>query len=174
MLLAIFENAPQASRQVDIFRWQYPGAKGRLAGHDAQLRETLTALAEASAGWRKPYRSPDWATFSARGGRGAGGAHENRRRGRAVAPGPAQDAGNRSEFFHSPRGRRQSRAAQLFSPGRGRFAAGQQPITEIRAYNIPTGKPAWGSDKDAVIYRDEEFSAGRHMDHWPWACRISR
>lgn len=160
VLLSIFEDARSGQRQLVQFHSKYPDAKGRLAGHDANYAQTLAALLEASAAWVAPSQSSDWLTFA--------GSPERTR----VVPAKI-DVGAVRWHQELPR----TPGTDLSFSTRRIGEDNHQPLSyfplvvgdvllinsqyEIRAYNIHTGNPAWGSGKDPVIYRDEEFSAER-------------
>jgi outer membrane protein assembly factor BamB len=161
VLASILDGAPTASSQLLQFRQQYPDARGRLAGHDANYGQTLGALLEASPAWSEAPDVPGWATFA--------GANRRTRQVRspldvgAVRWRAALPKAPEVDLIFSTHRVAEDRLRPLsYFP----LVVGDVLLVntqfEVRAYNLRTGAAAWG--KDPVIYRDDEYSPERHAN----------
>jgi outer membrane protein assembly factor BamB len=137
----------------------FPQAQGRLGGRDVKFAEMLAGLAQSASEWPRALTSDDWTTFA--------GSPE-----RTAVPRSNIDAGAVKWIQTLPK----CPAVEVNNLSTHRVGeTAHDPLSyfplvvgdlllvntqsEILAYDIRTGKPAWGPDP--VIYRDEEFGIDR-------------
>ncbi|MBI3462566.1 MAG: PQQ-binding-like beta-propeller repeat protein [Planctomycetes bacterium] len=137
----------------------FPAAKGRLGGRQVELAEMLTALRDASPQWTRPERSLDWTTFAGNAAR-----NDQQRSGIDVGAlawfeslGDSPQAGGGSPaigMFGPRRIAEENNGLLSYHPLVWRDVVLLSKTDEILAFNLRTGKPAWG--ESSTIFRDEE------------------
>jgi outer membrane protein assembly factor BamB len=164
LLISLLElRRDRAQRELIEFKQRYPNATGALAGREGKLAELLEALVAAGGGWTNRPEDADWPTFA--------GSNARTR----IAPRPIDVGAKRWEaplaqvtfnelvsFGPGPVVRRVAtthpllRAQQWLLSYHPVVADGLALVNtseEIYAYDLATGKPAWGQDS-AAIFRD--------------------
>jgi outer membrane protein assembly factor BamB len=164
-LVSILEgHVERAEIELALLGRLYPGAKGRLAGREVVYDEALAKLVKQSADWPKPATSSQWTTF-------AGSVSRDHVAPRALDIG-AMLAGYPITLKHTARSNPAIAIRHGFRPKRiGEDHArllSYHPIVvdgrvfvcddaRVMAFDLHTGKPAWGS-KSPTIYEDDEFA----------------
>ena len=159
VLASVLEgSALRAKAELEGLLRLHPEARGRLGGEEVNLVDKLKELLAASEHWPQIRRGGDWPTF-------AGDAHRG-----AIAPN-AVDVGKVAwrvplrATLGADRLVNQSRASVARVAEDAATPLSYHPVTsgslvlvnsqiEIAAFDLRTGKPAWGLDS-AAIFRDE-------------------
>lgn len=152
------------------FRERYPEARGKFAGKEGKYVDLLSEWLSASERWPAPRHDPDWVTFAGAVGRNhrlpppvplAGRAWEEAI---SLQPVKVQPAAIDREYSFRRVGEESGHplsyhpvvvGEQLFVAQQKQVGDGRLCVDEILAYNLATGKPAWGNE--AVIYRSAEM-----------------
>jgi outer membrane protein assembly factor BamB len=169
-LVSIFEGSRErAVVELELLRRLHPDAKGRWAGREVNYVEELERLLAASADWPASPPARDWTTF-------AGSPDRATRLPPAKRPaGPAWekpielgeplvvDEGFGRNFGRE--GRRPAEDAEQLLPYHPLVVGNLLLVNDesrIRAFDLRTGKPAWGQE-DGVIFKDDrpDFGARR-------------
>ncbi|MCG8584412.1 MAG: PQQ-binding-like beta-propeller repeat protein [Pirellulales bacterium] len=164
-LASILEgDAQRAAIELGLFKQLHPDAKGRLAGRNTNYHDALTKLAEQSAEWPIQTAQTDWCAFAG-----------NLRRAHVAASAPdigAMLSGYPVELKHVARSNPAIAIRRGFRPKRigedHERLLSYHPIivdglvfvcddARVMAYDLHTGKPAWGLT-DPTIYEDDEFA----------------
>ncbi|MHC4401316.1 MAG: outer membrane protein assembly factor BamB family protein, partial [Planctomycetota bacterium] len=162
VLTSILEGSlERAQDELTQFERLHPEARGWLGGREGSCVEALSTLLAESSAWPEAPSKPDWPTF-------AGSPDRNR-----IAPAPVDPAGMAWRVplrgavppkilqggfgggtLRRPLVAESDRAPLSFHP----VASGRRVLvnnrTEIFAFDLYTGKPAWG-DADGRIYWDQ-------------------
>lgn len=158
-LASLFEGSFELARkELDVLRSHFPEARGRLGGRDVNYTEALSTLLTEATQWREPAESTDWRTFAGDSGRNRvlpDGVDVGRVKWlELLAKSPMAE-----QAYPPHRVGEDHREPSSYFP----LAVGNLLLvnasSEILAYDLRTGKPAWGPDP--VIYRDDEFGAER-------------
>ena len=153
MLVSILEGSrKRAAEELSGFRSLHSAATGRLGGLEVNYSQALDALLAKSASWPPIVPERDWPTFAG-----------NMARSKVAPAAPVPDrllwpepatlpkAPVTDSFYPSPRVGETKNELLSYHP----LVVGDLVLvntqSEIRAYDIHTGKPAWG--EDPVIYR---------------------
>lgn len=159
VLVSILEgSSSRARRELASFRGVYAAAQGRLGGREVNYATALEELLrEEAPSWPESPSSDDWLTF--------GGSPQRHKLVHA-----AVDLG--SVAWRQPL----PKAPTLDGPSMSRVGEDKTDVlsyhpvvvgdlvlvagqNDIRAFNLHTGQPAWGTD--AVIYNDHDFGFER-------------
>lgn len=170
-LVSILEgSAERAQFDWELLRRLHPEAKGMLAGREVHYAEQLQQLLTTSATWPTPLPADDWLTF-------AGSPHRNTELPKAsrLAMSPwdapitlgspvAADAGMAQNFGYG--GRRPNEDSERLLSYHPLVVGNLllvNNLTQIRAFDLQTGKSAWGH-AEGVIYSGEQegFGPQRH------------
>ena len=156
VLVSIIEGSlDRARRELAGFQAVHPGATGRLGGLDVNYADALTALLDKAPSWQQTAVDKNWPTF-------AGAMSRCKVAPVAFEPdvplwaepavlpkAPATDSS-----YPSPRVAETKNELLSYHP----IVVGNLVLVdtqnEVRAYDLRTGKPAWGNDP--VIYRPGE------------------
>ncbi|MBI2824865.1 MAG: PQQ-binding-like beta-propeller repeat protein [Planctomycetia bacterium] len=155
ILVSILEGSLERARnELASFQAMHPEAKGRLGGLDVNYGEALAATLEKAQAWPQPTTDADWPTFAG---------SPARSKASPMAPKPEvvlwQKKGlpkppNTESGYPSPRVAEAKTDLLSYHP----IVVGSLVLVntphEIRAYDVLTGRPAWGDDE--VIYRPSE------------------
>jgi len=153
-----FDRAAVELKALSLF----PSAKGRLGGRQVDLAEMLTLLRDAGQHWTPPEIAADWTTF-------AGNASRNgtQREGIDVGAlawfeslGDAPQAGGGAPVIgmYGPRRIAEENNGLLsYHPLVWRNLVLLNRADEIVAFNLRTGKPAWGDS--STIFEEEDQPA---------------
>jgi len=161
VLVSILEGSrKRAEDELAGFQAMHSAATGRLGGLEVNYSQALTALLAKSQAWPQAAAEQDWPTYA--------GAMSRSKVARvafepdallwpepAVLPKPPIT----DSFYPSPRVAETKNELLSYHP----ILVGNLVLVntqnEIRAYDVRTGKPAWGNDP--VIYRPAEPIAER-------------
>lgn len=153
ILVSILEGSTAWARAgLRDYAAAYPAAAGRLAGREANYVEALTNLLQESGEWPPAVESSDWPTFAgnfARNRTAASTFDIGRVKWRVpLVPVVVADS---EQPIRRPAEDKQ--AALSYHP----VVSGDEVFihngSQIFAYNLRTGKPAWGGDP--LIYQDD-------------------
>jgi outer membrane protein assembly factor BamB len=142
----------------------HPAARGRLGGRDVDYVEALTALLAESRSWPSTDRTDAWPTFAGNGAR-------NRIAATSLDVGsvrwrvPLQPVAAGEYDFPSRRPAEDRKALLSYWPivvDGNVFVAG---ASEIRGYDLATGKPAFANDP--VVYRGDRTETEQPFSHRP-------
>jgi outer membrane protein assembly factor BamB len=158
VLASVLEGSTARARdELSQFVRLHAGARGRLGGVEVNYAEALTRLLAESASWPRPPIGPDWPTF-------AGSPLRNKTATEMVdlaqvawrAKLPAAPGADRSIWGAAAPGRRaadDARTPLSYHPVVVDDLVFVGSQTEVLAYGLRTGRPAWGHES-AAIYRD--------------------
>lgn len=156
VLVSILEgSAGRARDELKEFTRLHPDAQGRLGGREVNYAEALGALLAESATWPQPKPSPDWPTF-------AGSPSRNKIAPQGVdigkvawrVPLPEMRTAGPEAFIPTDSDTLLPRPTLSYHPVFvGDLVLVNDPV-EIRAINVQTGRPVWGT-ADSAIYRDQ-------------------
>ncbi len=156
VLVSILEGSLQrAAAELAAFAALYPQARGKLGGREVVYAEALKSLLEASTSWPKPEPAADWSTFAGTPARNGIAIKAIDIRARAwptqtLLPRPPQT----ETGYPSPRVAETKNELLSYHP----LVVGRLVLVntmhEIRAYDLATGKPAWGDDP--AIYKPRD------------------
>lgn len=155
VLVSILEGSSDRARgELAAFQSLHKGARGRLGGVEVDLGSALLAMLEKSKAWPTAPPSPGWPTFA-----GA----PTREKIAAVAPSPLllpwqpivlPRTPTTESVYPSPRVAETKGELLSYHP----IVVGNlvlvNSLQKIFAYDLRTGKPAWGADP--AVYRPEE------------------
>jgi outer membrane protein assembly factor BamB len=163
VLVSILEGSPQrAKAELAGFTALYPDARGKLGGREVVYAEALATLLEASSTWPKPAAAADWSTFAGTPARNGVAPRSIDVRARAwpvqtLLPKPPQTESG----YPSPRVAETKNDLHSYHP----LVVGRlllvNTMYEIRAYDLATGKPAWGDDP--AIYKPRDPPRDNNM-----------
>lgn len=161
VLLEIMQKSDAAAPAYQEFVRQYGHAEGRLAGRVQPLAEALATVREQSTHWPVAKSSHDWTTFAGNTDRMlvSDKALQIRKWAWKI---PLAKAASFDGF--AARSAEERYDLSSYFPvvaGRVVFVAS---ATEICAYNLDTGVPAWGSP---AIFQDHESSQAMNMGRAP-------
>ncbi len=161
VLVSILEGSLERARnELASFQSIHADARGQLGGLEVNYGEALAAMLTRAASWPQPVEDHDWPTF-------AGAPSRSKDPGTEVRPdvliwakpavlpkSPATDS-----FYPSPRVAETKGELLSYHP----IVAGGLVLVntqnEIRAFDLHTGKAAWG--EDPIFYRPAEPIAER-------------
>ena len=165
VLTSILEgDTPRAKVELDVFSRQHPTAKGRIAGREVVYREALAKLLKQSTDWPVPTSRSQWTTFAGASSRDGVVEHEPDV-GAMLAGYPValEHVARSNPAVAIRRGFRPKRVAEDHE----RLLSYHPIVVEdrvfvcddarVKAFDLKTGKPAWGL-KEPTIYEDDEFA----------------
>ncbi|HEY2840006.1 MAG TPA: PQQ-binding-like beta-propeller repeat protein, partial [Pirellulales bacterium] len=162
VLVSILEGSAERARgELTAFQSLHKGARGRLGGKEVDLADALASLLEKSKAWPPTLPEKGWPTF--------GGAF-TREKITAAAPIPNQllwppvalpKTPATESVYPSPRVAETKTDLLSYHPVVVGNLVLVNTLQKIFAYDLRTGKPAWGADP--AVYRPEE--PGRETLH---------
>ncbi|MBS0210980.1 MAG: PQQ-like beta-propeller repeat protein [Planctomycetes bacterium] len=158
VLVEILERSDQAPQLVEWFAREHGNAEGRFAGRVQPLAAALETLLKQSTDWPRARPQTDWPTFAGAPSRLfiAEPTLQLRKWAWKIAlPKPTENG------MHVSESRYDQSSYFPVVVGRTVFVA---TATQIDAYNLDTGAPAWGT---AAIFEDRDTTQNFNMGRPP-------
>jgi outer membrane protein assembly factor BamB len=167
VLVSVLEGSrARAEAELDGLSRMHPDARGRLGGEEVNFVEGLKGLLAASENWPQIHRGPDWPTFAGNAYRGgiAADAVDVGKVAWRVPLRPTLGAVNQSRTTVA-RVAEDAAAPLSYHPVTSGPLVLVNSQVEIVAFDLESGKPAWGLNS-AAIFRDE-FGDSVHALYHP-------